>query len=64
MFTFVNYALPIVFCLIVLFIIWLKWREHLHMHRHEHGDHSSRTDLMHRDRFARRSNSRAQDSLD
>jgi len=49
-------GLPIVFCLIVVFIIWLKWREHLHIHRHERGEHSSRTDLASHDETRRRVN--------
>jgi hypothetical protein len=35
----------IVFLLVFLLIAWLKYREHLHAHRHEQGLHSNRTDL-------------------
>jgi hypothetical protein len=43
----------LVFLLLLLFIAWLKYREHLHMHRREHGPHSDRTDFMHRGRRGR-----------
>ena len=39
-----------VFLLMLLFIVWLKYREHLHMHRHEQSPHSNRTDLRHEPR--------------
>ncbi len=32
------------FALIMGFTGWLKFQEHLQLHRHEHGDHTSRTD--------------------
>jgi hypothetical protein len=35
----------IIFLLVFLLIAWLKYREHLHAHRYEHGLHSDRTDL-------------------
>jgi hypothetical protein len=41
-------AMAVVFILMFVLIAWLKYREHLHMHRREHGPHSSRTDLLHR----------------
>ena len=41
----ITTGLCVVFALVFVFIAWLKWREHLHLHRHERGDHSSRTDL-------------------
>jgi hypothetical protein len=37
-----------VFLLMFVLIAWLKYREHLHAHRHEHGPHSDRTDHFHR----------------
>jgi hypothetical protein len=37
-----------VFLLVLLFIVWLKYREHLHLHRHENSPHSDRTDLRHK----------------
>jgi hypothetical protein len=36
----------IVFLLVFALIAWLKYREHLHAHRHEHGRHSDRHDLL------------------
>jgi hypothetical protein len=35
-----------VFLLMFVLIAWLKYREHLHAHRHEHGPHSDRHDLV------------------
>jgi hypothetical protein len=37
-----------VFLLVFVFIAWLKYREHLHAHRHERGPHGDRTDHFHR----------------
>jgi hypothetical protein len=45
----------VTFFLMFLFIVWLKYREHLHAHRHEHGPHSDRTDHHHRARTAQKS---------
>lgn len=36
----------VVFLLVFVLIAWLKYREHLHAHRHEHGAYSDRTDLF------------------
>lgn len=36
-----------VFLLILAFILWMKYREHLHAHRHEHGPHGDRTHHLH-----------------
>ncbi len=35
------------FLMIGLFIVWLKYREHLHQHRHEHGPHTHHTNPFH-----------------
>ena len=35
------------FVLIMFFVIWLKYHEHLHLHRLDRGPHSNRTDLRH-----------------
>jgi hypothetical protein len=51
-----NMALPslsffgVVFLLMFVLIAWLKYREHLHAHRHENGPHSDRTDHFHHSR--------------
>jgi hypothetical protein len=34
----------VLFVMIMLFTAWLKYHEHLHQHRNDHGEHSSRTD--------------------
>jgi uncharacterized membrane protein len=33
------------FAFIMLFVVWMKFHEHLHLHRDENGSHSNRTDL-------------------
>lgn len=38
-------AIGLSFALVMLFVLWLKFHEHLQLHRHEHGPHSHRTDL-------------------
>jgi hypothetical protein len=40
-----------VFLSVFILILWLKYREHLHAHRHENGPHGDRTHPHHAHRW-------------